>query len=230
MTELKLASSARHQPTHLSLLSTIASLYEPLFSSAGSHHSLCPALSKHRASPSQVIPSSAVLPTVVEPATMPRSLFFAAGLGAVKILAAPQSLYLDYRGAPASMFGNWTQVKCTDYGVTDASLPSNARWSAVDAGGAWSEAVSAWNNEGTAPGHVPLPFTQYLMNFFHGPDNWNCQDIGSAACAPGVLQCGSTNHPAGWMVMNSLANLHEVSRSQTGRHKVPAAPSRQELI
>jgi hypothetical protein len=75
-------------------------------------------------------------------------------------LAAPKK----HKPTPpkSSLFGNWTSVKCTDYGVTDAALPSNIRWSALDAQGAWSEVCNAWNNEPPAKGDVWLPFPEYL--------------------------------------------------------------------
>jgi hypothetical protein len=109
------------------------------------------------------------------------------------------------------MFGNWTQVKCTDFGVTDAALPSDVRWNALDAQGAWAEVTNAWNNNPPPSGDVPLQFTEFVMSYYHGPDNWNCRDIGDNACAPGILECGDTTKgPAGWLVGNSFANIHNV--------------------
>ncbi|KAI5460680.1 hypothetical protein BGZ63DRAFT_425168 [Mariannaea sp. PMI_226] len=110
------------------------------------------------------------------------------------------------------MFGNWTQVSCTDYGVTDAAMPSNQRWTALDANGAWSEVTNAWNNDPAPDGDLTLQFPEWLMNYFHGPDNWNCQDINNGGCSPGVLQCGDTTHPAGWLIMNSFANIHDTHK------------------
>ncbi|KAF7368207.1 hypothetical protein MVEN_00140300 [Mycena venus] len=108
-----------------------------------------------------------------------------------------------------TIFGNWTQVKCTDYGVTDAALPSDVRWNALDAQRAWGDVANAWNNEPRPSGDVSLQFPEFVMNYYHGPDNWNCRDIGDNACAPGVLECGDTAAgPAGWLVGNSLANIH----------------------
>ncbi|KAF7328222.1 Carbohydrate esterase family 3 protein [Mycena venus] len=111
------------------------------------------------------------------------------------------------------MYGNWTQVKCTDYGVTDAALPSDVRWNALDAQGAWEDVVNAWNNDPPPPGDVQLEFPEFVMNYYHGPDNWNCRDIEDSACAPGVLECGDTaKGPASWLVGNSLANIHNAHK------------------
>ncbi len=82
---------------------------------------------------------------------MSSNLVLAIGLGALA-MAAPQPAPLDSRaGVTIAPFGNWTKVKCTDYGVTDASLAGNLRWSAVDAKGAWSEACDAWNHDQLSP-------------------------------------------------------------------------------
>lgn len=48
-------------------------------------------------------------------------------------------------------------------------------------------------------------FSNYLVNFFHGPDNTNCDEIGQGSC-DGAINCGQhsspnapINSPAGYM-------------------------------
>jgi hypothetical protein len=80
--------------------------------------------------------------------------------------------------------------------ITDAAAPPHLRWSEVDTEEAWLAVARAWNSEALPAGDVQLPFTEYVSNFFHGPEQWTCQDIGSIPCS-GIVQCHDTNHPAG---------------------------------
>jgi hypothetical protein len=91
---------------------------------------------------------------------------------------------------------NWPQVTCTDPGSTNAALDPATRWFDVDADRAWLAVVGSLNEEGFSGGTGSLSFPEVVSNFFHGPEQWNCQDIGNTACST-TIECSQTNHPAG---------------------------------
>ena len=99
-------------------------------------------------------------------------------------------------------------MQCDQANLTDSSVDPVIRWSAADADSAWEAAVDNWREKGG--GAIGLPFARSVANFFHGPDNWNCQDIGNTPCS-GVVTCDVPSHPAGWLILDSMSTLHQVS-------------------
>lgn len=91
---------------------------------------------------------------------------------------------------------DWQTVKCTDPNLTNAAINPATRWAAASANDAWQAAVKAWNGGSVAQGNIALTFAESVSNTFHGPDQWNCKDVGDIPCSS-VVQCSSTNHPAG---------------------------------
>ncbi|KAJ5613081.1 hypothetical protein N7510_006275 [Penicillium lagena] len=86
----------------------------------------------------------------------------------------------------------WKNVQCTSK-ITDATLNPTARWDAADADDALKAALAAWSSSGSASG---LNFPEFISNYFVGPDNWNCGDIGNVPCST-VLTCNQLKYPAG---------------------------------
>lgn len=86
----------------------------------------------------------------------------------------------------------WKDAQCTT-DVTDATLDPTARWNAAKADDALNEALNAWSTSGAASG---LGFPEFISNYFTGPDNWNCGDIGNTPCST-VLTCNQADYPAG---------------------------------
>lgn len=94
----------------------------------------------------------------------------------------------------------WSNAQCTQSALANAAADPSKRWAAADANGAWNAAIAAWNNGQPADGNIALPFSESISNFFHGPESWNCQDIGDIPCS-GAVQCSDTNHPAGSVII-----------------------------
>jgi hypothetical protein len=92
--------------------------------------------------------------------------------------------------AGADAFQN---AQCTNPAITDAATDPTTRWNSVGADIAWDAAVLSWINR---PASNTLTFSQQISNFFHGPDNWICTDLGNTPCE-GSVQCNDVNYPAG---------------------------------
>ncbi|KAJ5189549.1 hypothetical protein N7491_005879 [Penicillium cf. griseofulvum] len=88
--------------------------------------------------------------------------------------------------------GAWKDAQCTT-NITDATLDPTSRWNAANADDALKSALDAWTTSGPATG---LGFPEFISNYFSGPDNWNCADIGNTACST-VLTCNQAQYPAG---------------------------------
>lgn len=92
----------------------------------------------------------------------------------------------------ASSASSWKEAQCTT-DITDATLDPTARWEAAKADDALNEALNAWSTSGAASG---LGFPEFISNYFTGPDNWNCGDIGNTPCST-VMTCNQADYPAG---------------------------------
>ncbi|KAF4822056.1 hypothetical protein CGCSCA5_v002762 [Colletotrichum siamense] len=104
---------------------------------------------------------------------------------------------------------NWEEVKCTDTNITDAKVASNIRWQAADANTSWDAAVAAWHNYTPGDGQVQLKFPAFISDFYGGPEGWDCQDPVNTPCST-TVQCADTKNPAGFLVLNSFAKLHDI--------------------
>ncbi|KAJ5164452.1 uncharacterized protein N7500_006282 [Penicillium coprophilum] len=101
--------------------------------------------------------------------------------------------------------GAWKDAQCTT-NITDATLDPTARWNAANADDALKSALDAWATSGPSTG---LGFPEFISNYFSGPDNWNCADIGNTACST-VLTCNQAEYPAGYLIMNSFSSIHQL--------------------
>ncbi|KGO46959.1 hypothetical protein PEX1_041720 [Penicillium expansum] len=99
----------------------------------------------------------------------------------------------------------WKDAQCTT-NITDATLDPTARWDAANADDALNDALSAWSTSGAASG---LGFPEFISNYFTGPDNWNCGDIGNTPCST-VMTCNQADYPAGYLIMNSFSSIHQL--------------------
>lgn len=88
---------------------------------------------------------------------------------------------------------SFQNAQCTNPAIVDAATDPATRWNAVGADIAWDAAVLSWINK---PESNTLTFSQQISNFFHGPDNWICTDLGNTPCEGSVL-CSDVNYPAG---------------------------------
>ncbi|KAJ5513232.1 hypothetical protein N7463_002784 [Penicillium fimorum] len=101
--------------------------------------------------------------------------------------------------------GAWKDAQCTSE-ITDATLDPTSRWNAAHADDALKSALDAWTTSGPSTG---LGFPEFISNYFSGPDNWNCKDIGNTACST-VLTCNQAQYPAGYLIMNSFSSIHQL--------------------
>ncbi|TEA15562.1 hypothetical protein C8034_v011258 [Colletotrichum sidae] len=104
----------------------------------------------------------------------------------------------------------WETVRCSDAHITDAKVSAGVRWEAADANTSWRDAVAAWQKY-TPDGQdaVKLRFSAFVSDFYGGPEGWNCEDPVNTPCST-TVQCDDTKHPAGFLVLNSFAKLHDV--------------------
>lgn len=98
---------------------------------------------------------------------------------------------------------------CQDPAVTDANKDSKSRWNDLGADRAWEVANSNYM-EAAMGNTLNIGYTQYLSNYFNGPEGWDCVKIADQSCAV-TVQCDDVNHPAGYFVLNAVATLHGVS-------------------
>jgi hypothetical protein len=49
-----------------------------------------------------------------------------------------------------------------------------------------------------------------MSNFFHGPEGMQCGETSDHNGCTAPIQCHDVNHPAGYMILNSLMTLNNV--------------------
>lgn len=103
--------------------------------------------------------------------------------------------------------GQWTTVQCGENYIDDATIDFAERWNAADVPGAWNAMLAKWNSEAQNNKFRGLSFSQFASYYFSGPEQWNCQDIGSVPCST-VVQCKDVEHPAGYGLDLSSFSCH----------------------
>ncbi|KAJ5787475.1 hypothetical protein N7457_002465 [Penicillium paradoxum] len=99
--------------------------------------------------------------------------------------------------------GLWTTAQCDQNSIDDATVDFADRWAAADVSGAWNDMLNEWNSGSQNNLYRGLAFSQFASYYFQGPDQWNCQDIGSVPCST-TVQCKDVNHPAGYGFCHQL--------------------------
>ncbi|KAI5458365.1 hypothetical protein BGZ63DRAFT_456971 [Mariannaea sp. PMI_226] len=107
----------------------------------------------------------------------------------------------------------WQKKQCTQKEITDASYLPEVRWASVNSTQAWADLTNSWNNDAPGADQIQLPFPEFASNFFNGPEHMNCQDIGDTTCSA-MIECDDTNHPAGYLILNSFASLHQIHQTR----------------
>jgi hypothetical protein len=97
----------------------------------------------------------------------------------------------------------WQTVNCSMSPITDASADSASRWAVADVDTAWTAVVAAWEGYTPSAGGSSLTFTEFISNFFNGPDGFDCQFIDNTECST-TVECAGTNHPAGLVLVSRL--------------------------
>ena len=91
----------------------------------------------------------------------------------------------------------WQTAQCDQYGIDDATIAFGDRWIAADVPGAWNALLDEWKRGSKNGMYHGLAFPEFTSYYFHGPEHWNCKDVGSVPCST-VVQCKDVNHPAGY--------------------------------
>lgn len=55
-----------------------------------------------------------------------------------------------------------------------------------------------------------LSFSSELSNFFHGLEGMQCHITADRNGCSNFIQCQDTNHPAEYMILNSMAGLNNI--------------------
>lgn len=107
-------------------------------------------------------------------------------------------------GVTKNSDGLWTSVQCGENHIDDATIDFAERWNAADVPGAWNAMLEKWNSEAQNNKFRGLSFSQFASYYFSGPEQWNCQDVGSVPCST-VVQCKDVEHPAGYGLTHSAS-------------------------
>lgn len=116
---------------------------------------------------------------------------------------------------PVTPKGNWTELACTHPDMKDATRSSAAdRWDNLRAPAAWNEAVRAWSRD---RGSTQITFTEWIMNYFHGPQNMACGSLETANSCSQTLLCNDFevdgSGPAGLFIHTSFVRLNSLLKN-----------------
>ncbi|RDW73504.1 hypothetical protein BP6252_07411 [Coleophoma cylindrospora] len=106
----------------------------------------------------------------------------------------------------------WQTVPCSQSPISDAGASALDRWTAADTNTSWVAALAAWSNYSPSALDTQLTFPEFISNFYEGPEQWNCQDIGNVACSV-TVQCDETDVPAGFLILNSFSRVHQIHQN-----------------
>jgi hypothetical protein len=104
----------------------------------------------------------------------------------------------------------WQTAQCTDPGITNAAIDPKLRWNSENATSAWIAAIANWRANPFLGG---FRFSQQVSNFFNGPEDMLCGLTADKNGCDMTVQCGDVNHPAGYFILNSFAQIDRVSFS-----------------
>ncbi|KAH8816594.1 hypothetical protein F5884DRAFT_873287 [Xylogone sp. PMI_703] len=92
--------------------------------------------------------------------------------------------------------------------VGDPNVDPNTRWQTAMADGAFINATNYYNDQRINKGSTQ-PFDRQISHFFNGHENYDCQLI-TSACDAGVGKCETVTSAAGWLILNSFSNFHNL--------------------
>jgi hypothetical protein len=119
-------------------------------------------------------------------------------------IKAPKPVHTSVKAIPSVLAvpqSTATAIPCSKVG--DPTVDPATRWQQAGADLALAKAVSYYNNQSS------LTFSRAVSHYFNGPEDYDCQLIDSP-CTAGVSQCESVTSSAGWLILNSLSNFHNV--------------------
>jgi hypothetical protein len=98
-----------------------------------------------------------------------------------------------------------TSISCSEVG--DPTVDPATRWQLAGADEALIKAVQYYRNQSSEGGSLTL--SRALSHYFNGPEDYDCQLI-DGPCSAGVGKCETVSSPAGWLILNSFSNFHNV--------------------
>ncbi|KAK0124725.1 hypothetical protein ONS96_008608 [Cadophora gregata f. sp. sojae] len=108
----------------------------------------------------------------------------------------------------------WRDVTC-DVGTLPSDLEDPAqRWKDAQADAAWADALQNYRNYLKNNPGTKRQFIEIIADYFHGTSARRCSDPSDDVCNQ-IIQCGQknglgVNSPAGYMILNSISNLHNM--------------------
>ncbi|KAH8673384.1 glycoside hydrolase family 18 protein [Xylariales sp. PMI_506] len=115
--------------------------------------------------------------------------------------------------------GNWTTLSCTDPAITNTTTKEDTpayRWAVMDAPNAWTDAVNRWTAPGGDRDQGNLNFIESIWNTYHGSDLTICGSLLDESNCDSIPLCVDNtagSGPAGYLVMASLIEVHELHKS-----------------
>ncbi|KAK0117589.1 hypothetical protein ONS95_011925 [Cadophora gregata] len=114
----------------------------------------------------------------------------------------------------------WYDVKCSDGSLSSDLNPGPQRWADAKADDAWADALQAFKNyRSKNPGILGggFQFSEIIADHVHGTSGRQCINVPNSAC-DAFVPCddksvgGATgvDSPAGYMIINSMAALHNI--------------------
>ena len=119
--------------------------------------------------------------------------------------------------SPAATLADFATVSCNSSDVGNPAVDPSVRWAEAKCDDTWSTVTHDWT---AASGAQSLDFVQFVSEYWKGPQQWNCGKIGEDPCGGGPGDCGemdvkgpigTPNTPAGWVILQSFTNFHNVS-------------------
>ncbi|KAF7557807.1 hypothetical protein G7Z17_g467 [Cylindrodendrum hubeiense] len=111
---------------------------------------------------------------------------------------------------------DWKSISCDIPG--NPELAGSERWNGAEAQYAYDESVQAWakdsgndiNSQINFRRDTQLTFSQYISHHLGGADNMQCGSLVDRNGCDQFLQCGSTDGPAGYLIVNSFVAINNI--------------------
>ncbi|KAJ5375562.1 hypothetical protein N7517_007568 [Penicillium concentricum] len=136
-------------------------------------------------------------------------------------VAAPTTIS-NPEGSDLNLASLWTSAQCDQHSIDDATVAFADRWYAAGVPGAWNTMLGEWMNGAKDGMYRGLEFPAFVSWFFHGPEQWNCKNVGGVPCSS-VVQCKDVDHPAG-EIYNALDTAMLETQSKIGEFSSIFAP------
>ena len=119
--------------------------------------------------------------------------------------------------SPTATLADFATVLCNSSDVGNPAADPSVRWAEAECDDAWAAVTQNWTTVG---GAQSLDFVQYVSEYWNGPQQRDCGKMGEDPCGAGPGDCGDIDDkgpfgtpdtPAGWLILQSFTNFHNVS-------------------